>query len=100
MKPIRFHPLAEDEMIDAALWYEEQQKDLGKRFLAAIQDCLNKIEINPMLFPCIDGDSRRSLVKTFPFGVIFQIQPDRIVIQAVMHLHRNPGHWKQMIRTK
>ena len=52
MKPIRFHPEAEAEMIDAAVWYEMQQEDLGKRYLCAVQDSLNRIEINPLLFPC------------------------------------------------
>ena len=94
MKPIRFHPKAETEMINAAMWYEEQQDDLGKRFLAAVQDCLNKIEINPHLFPDIDGDTRRSLTKTFPFGVIFRIKQDMIIVEAVMHLHRDPDCWK------
>ena len=94
MKPIRFHPDAETEMIQAALWYEMQQVDLGKRFLAAIQDCLNKIEINPLLYPAIEGESRRCLIRTFPFGVIFRIKPDMIIVEAIMHLHRNPDYWK------
>lgn len=34
MIPIRFHPEAEAEMMSAAKYYESQQKDLGKRFLA------------------------------------------------------------------
>ncbi len=36
MTPIRFHPEAESEMIAAALYYESQQKDLGKRFLSVL----------------------------------------------------------------
>jgi len=38
MTPFRFHPDAEAEMIDAAIWYESQQEGLGKRFLTVIQD--------------------------------------------------------------
>ncbi len=30
MKPIRFHPEADSEMVDAAVWYESQQKGLGR----------------------------------------------------------------------
>jgi len=37
MTPIRFHPDAEAEMLDSAVWYESQQKGLGKRFLTVIQ---------------------------------------------------------------
>lgn len=51
MNLVRFHPEAEAEMIGAAAWYEKQQPDLGKRFLATVQDSLNRIKINPLLFP-------------------------------------------------
>ncbi|MBN1867861.1 type II toxin-antitoxin system RelE/ParE family toxin [Candidatus Sumerlaeota bacterium] len=95
MRPVRFYPEAEAEMIDAASWYASRQTDLGKRFLASIQDSLNKIQINPTLYPVVEGDVRRCLTKTFPFGILFRVQTDRIVVVAVMHLHRDPDCWKQ-----
>jgi len=94
MKPVRFHPEAESEMIDAAAWYEAQQADLGKRFLTSVQDALNKIELNPDLYPVVERDVRRCLTKTFPFGVLFRTTSHMIVIMAVMHLHRDPDYWK------
>lgn len=94
MKPIRFHPDADAEMVDAAVWYESRQEDLGKRFLTAVQDSLNKIEVNPELYPFVDGDVRRCLTKTFPFGVLFRVKPDVIAVMAIMHLHRDPDYWK------
>jgi toxin ParE1/3/4 len=94
MKPIRFHPEAEAEMIDAASWYESQQEDLGKRFLASLQDALNRISLNPELYKVDENGIRRCMTRTFPFGVIFRISADMIVVIAVMHLHRDPGYWK------
>ena len=82
-------------MIEAAAYYEAQQTDLGKRFLAAIQDATNSILINPRLYPVVGLDVRRCLTKVFPFGVLFRIEPDEIVIIAVMHLARHPDYWKQ-----
>jgi toxin ParE1/3/4 len=80
MKPIRFHPEADAEMVAAAVWYESQQEDLGKRFLAAVQDALNRIELNPELYPFVERDVRRCLTKTFPFGVLFRVKPDVIAV--------------------
>ncbi|MBU4285502.1 MAG: type II toxin-antitoxin system RelE/ParE family toxin [Verrucomicrobia bacterium] len=94
MKPIRFHPEAESEMIEAAAWYESQQTGLGKRFLTSVQDALNRVELNPALYPFVERDVRRCLTKTFPFGVLFRIKPDVIAIMAIMHLHRDPDCWK------
>ena len=36
MKTVCFHPEAEAEMIDAAVWYESQQTTLGKRFVTTV----------------------------------------------------------------
>ena len=94
MKTVKFHPEAEAEMIAAAVYYEEQQADLGKRFLIAVQEAVNNIRINPLLYQVVHLDVRRCLTKTFPFGVLFRDLPDKIVIMAVMHLHRNPDYWK------
>ena len=97
MIPFRFHPEAEAEMLSAAKFYETQQKDIGKRFLTSIQDALNRIQVNPLLYREIEDGVRRCLTMTFPFGVVFRIMPDTFVIIAVMHLHRDPGYWKSRL---
>jgi hypothetical protein len=97
MIPIRFHPEADAEMMSAAKYYETQQKDLGKRFLASVQDALNRIQVNPLLYQEIEAGVRRCLTTTFPFGVVFRIMPNQYVIIAVMHLHREPGYWKNRV---
>jgi plasmid stabilization system protein ParE len=95
MTPVRFHPDAESEMIEAAVWYESQQVGLGKRYLVSVQDGLNHIQLNPELYTPVEGDVRRCLIKTFPFGILFRLHHDAIEVIAVMHLHREPDYWKQ-----
>ncbi len=97
MKPISFHPEAEAELIASALYYDEQEEDLGKRFLTSVEDSLARIKINPQLFPVIDGDVKRCLTRTFPFGVLFRDRADQIEIIAIMHLKRKPGYWKERV---
>ncbi|MBI5526640.1 MAG: type II toxin-antitoxin system RelE/ParE family toxin [Deltaproteobacteria bacterium] len=94
MKPVRFHSEAEAEMNAAAAYYENEQNDLGKRFLASVQEAISKIQINPLLYPVVDLGVRRCLTRTFPFGVLYRDHPGLIEIVAVMHLHREPGYWK------
>jgi hypothetical protein len=43
MTKVKFHPRAEAEMVAAAAYYESQQENLGKKFLASIQDAINSI---------------------------------------------------------
>jgi hypothetical protein len=81
-------------MIEAAAYYETQQSDLGRRFLAAVQDAINRIVVNPHLYPAVELDVRRCIMKTFPFCVLFRERPDMLIVMAVMHLHRDPDYWK------
>ena len=97
MIPVRFHPEADAEMMSAAKFYETRQKDLGRRFLASVQDALNRIQVNPLLYQEIEDGVRRCLTTMFPFGVVFRIMRNQYVIIAVMHLHRDPGYWKQRL---
>jgi plasmid stabilization system protein ParE len=94
MNPVRFHAEAEAEMMDAAVWYEQQQQGLGARFLASIQDGVNRTQLSPRLFAIVEGNSRRCLLKTFPFSIIFEIKPDALIVLAIMHHRRDPGYWK------
>jgi len=95
MTSVFFHPEADAEVVAAANYYEGQQEDLGKRFLANVEDGIARIRINPRLYPLIDRDVRRCPTRTFPFGILFRDIEDRIEIIAVMHLRRKPGYWKE-----
>ncbi len=97
MKPVKFHPEAEKEMLESSKYYESQQKDLGKRFLEQFQSSVKHIQINPEIYQKIDGNIRRCQTKIFPFGIIFREQSEQIEIIAVMHLKRKPEYWKERI---
>jgi toxin ParE1/3/4 len=73
MKLVKFHGDAELELIAAAAYYENQKPALGRRFLISIQDAINRVLINPELYPIVDSNVRRCLVRTFPFGIIFRL---------------------------
>jgi len=66
MKTVKIHPCAETEMVQAATYYETQQSGLGRRFLAAVQEAVNRIVVNPHLYPVVELDVRRCLTKPHP----------------------------------
>ncbi len=97
MKLVKFHSEAEFEMVEAAKYYESQQKDLGKRFLEAVQSATKRLQINPALYTTLDKDIRCCKTRTFPYGIIFREQSDIIEIIAVMHFSREPDYWRKRI---
>jgi len=76
-------------MLDSAQYYESQAKGLGSAFLTEIQRAVKSIES----WTLVRGNTRRRLLKRFPYGILYRIEPVEIVIIAVMHLHRNPNYW-------
>lgn len=93
MKPVIFLRPTEVEMLDAAKYYEIQAPGLGVDFLARIDAAVQDIGRNPELWPIIKANTRRRLINRFPFALLYRIDPDQIVIQATMHLHRRPDYW-------
>ena len=100
MKPVVFLPEAEQEMLEAAKYYESQATDLGTDFLSEAERAVNSIAELPMTWPVIEGELRRHLVRRFPFGILYHIEPEEIVIVAVAHLRRKPGYWRERIKRK
>lgn len=97
MKPIIFLPEAREEMYEAARHYESQASGLGIDYLSAVERAAASIAESPMTWPKIEGELRRRLVQRFPFGILYYIEPKKIVIVAVSHLKRRPGYWKKRI---
>lgn len=94
MKPIGFLPEAEQEMLEAARYYESQASGLGVKYLSEIEHAVVSIAESPMTWPKIEGELRRRLVRRFPFGILYRIESEEIVIVAVAHLRRKPSYWK------
>jgi toxin ParE1/3/4 len=73
-------------------WYNEQQKNLGKKFLDEIKTYIQKLKSNP--FFQIRYDNVRCLpLKKFPFMIHYTIDEDGklIIIRAILNTHRNPS---------
>jgi toxin ParE1/3/4 len=45
----------------------------------------------------IDEDVRRCITHVFPYGILYTIEQNLILIVAVMHFSREPDYWKHRI---
>jgi toxin ParE1/3/4 len=92
-----FHPEALAEFEDAAVHYAEKQPGLELRFIASIEAVISRIVEEPEIFALLEQDVRRCLARVFPYAVLYTIEPEYILIVAVMHCHRKPGYWRRRI---
>ena len=88
-----FHPEAEREYLDACNWYEADTPGLGQRFKRAILKQIDKIVINPELYPGKERDYRESITDVFPYVIVYKIgkKGDTINIVAIYHTSRKPS---------
>lgn len=89
-----FHPEAETEFVRAVEYYEEREEGLGLDFAVEIYSAIERILAHPKAWPILEDDIRRSLVRRFPYGLLYVEEEDKVFITAVMHLHREPDYWK------
>lgn len=48
----------------------------------------------PEIFPVVHRQTRRALLRRFPYGLYYRIVDDQIVVVACMHGRRNPRRWQ------
>jgi len=93
MKPVILLRLAEQEMLDAKWYYEQQVPGLGQSFMDNIDVAVQDIAAHPFRWPVIRPNIRRRLVHRFPYGIFYRVDQDEIVILAIAHLRRRPMYW-------
>ncbi len=86
-------PLAQLELDEAFAWYEKQVVGLGYEFLDEFDQTVRLIVSFPKMAEKIEVDARRRLLNRFPYGVIYGIDGNTVVVIAVAHLKRKPGYW-------
>lgn len=93
-----FHPEALAEYEEAAKYYAQCQEGLELRFIACIEAAIRRVVESPTRWRIFEEDVRRCLAQVFPYAVLYSIEPDFVLIIAVMHCHREPGYWHHRLR--
>jgi plasmid stabilization system protein ParE len=88
-------PEAEDDITDAAMWYESQEPNLGLEFISEIRAAIQRALNDPQAFSRLraEPEVRRVLARRFPYRVFFIIRTDTLVVFAVLHAARHDRNW-------
>jgi len=97
---IEFLPPARAELTDAISYYNIQSEGLGYEFAAEVKRTLERIAQYPDAWFRLSKRTHRCRTNRFPYGVIYQIRKETLLIVAVMHLSREPETWKSRLRAK
>jgi plasmid stabilization system protein ParE len=85
------------EYYEAIEHYASIDGKLGERFIVAIEVAIERVIKAPEQFRRYDGEMRKVRLESFPYAVIYRIDGSELRILAVMHLHRQPGYWRDRL---
>jgi plasmid stabilization system protein ParE len=92
---LRFLAPAALEVREAAHYYHDKVPGLGFDFITEVRAALRRILANPRAWSPLDDEFRRCRTARFPYGIIYKIEGDTILVVSVMHLHRFPDSWRK-----
>ena len=81
------------EMDDAARYYNEQLSGLGVKFYYEVLSTIELIQLFPSSWNQCSPNTRKAILKAFPYSLIYVIDGETIVIIAIAHHHRKPEYW-------
>src|ERR1039458_6664726 len=94
-------PEVEQDVAEAAIWYESRQAGLGVEFVEEVIRVWDALAENPLL------NARRTPRKNirwryperFPYRVIYEVleAEHTVIVAAVLHAARNDKHWRRRV---
>ncbi len=93
MTPVELRPQAKADIAEASRWYDDQRPGLGEAFRDELDAALRSIAERPLLYPVLHRDTRRAVLRRFPYGVFYLVEAARVLVLRVLHHARDPALW-------
>ncbi len=95
-----FHPEAELELYEAALRYEAEVPDLGRRFGDEVERVVHLLLEHPELDASVDETLRHFVLRKFLFSVVGD-EVERVVhLLPIAHGSREPEYWRPRVQDR
>ena len=94
---VTFLEVAELELDEAVAYYHAESSGLGDIFLSEVISTIERIRRHPKAWQSLGIQLRRCRTRRFPYGLIYHVGEDEILIVAVANLHREPTYWRDRL---
>ncbi|MCG8671618.1 MAG: type II toxin-antitoxin system RelE/ParE family toxin [Pseudomonadales bacterium] len=74
-------------------YYEEIREGLGHDFLLCVEEALDKIARNPLIYKDVYKGLRRIPIRRFPHRIFYMLNSNKIIVTAVFHVRKDPNSW-------
>ncbi len=82
---------AHNNLKENSTWYNTTNKGLGLLFIKSVQNKINFISVNPLIYQIRYDNIRIAFTQNFPFGIHYEYlqTEDLIIIYAIFHTSQN-----------
>ena len=94
MLRIIFTPAGRADLSAALDWYDAHAPHVVRHFRSALRSTLARIAENPKQFPVEYRQTRRALLRRFPYFVVFRETDEAVYVVAAFHTSRDPITWQ------
>lgn len=95
---VEYHPAIESELAEIRDFYNERSHNLGDDFINEFERQVLRIVATPTRWMCVRGDTRRALMKRFPYLILFRVVDESVIrITVIKHERRHPSYGKNRV---
>ncbi|MBU6372175.1 MAG: type II toxin-antitoxin system RelE/ParE family toxin [Alphaproteobacteria bacterium] len=96
---VRLLAAAAAELDEAVAWYAAQSPGLERAFLDQVREAGRRVVRHPQAWHLLDpAGIRRIRLRRFPYGLIYTVTDDEVLVLAIAHLRRRPTYWRSRRR--
>lgn len=74
-------------------YYEKIRDGLGYDFLLCVEESLEKIKRNPLIYKEAYKSLRRIAIRRFPHRIFYLVDRNKVIVTAVFHVRKDPSSW-------
>lgn len=95
MPRVLFTAAARIDLDNAFAWYDDHAPEVAQQFRDAMREVVGRISENPKQFAPASRQTRKALLRRFPYLVIFREARNAAYVVAVFHTSRDPRKWRR-----
>jgi hypothetical protein len=88
-RPVRLSSLAALDLQQARNWFDQRETGLGDRFLASVEQTLERISKNADQYQIALLDLHRAPIRPFQYSLWYRVLPDESIVVAALSDRRD-----------
>ena len=82
---------ANQDIIEAYLYYEEKQEGLGERFLENLRLYIERVSNYPEHYAIKRPPYREAFIKKFPYLIVYEFIEEKVIVYSVFNTWQDPN---------